>query len=174
MGLLNIGVSGLLASQSAINTTGHNIANANVQGYSRQELVLDTRSPQFDGGGFVGRGVEVETVRRITNEFISQQLRIDTANFAELEAYGNEIAQLDGLIANANTGLSAALDSFFGSLQAVADSPASLPARQLVLSEGQRLAQRFSILQQAQLVMHRLVSSLQVLPLNRRALRPPD
>lgn len=148
MGLLNIGVSGLLASQSAINTTGHNIANANVQGYSRQELVLDTRSPQFDGGGFVGRGVEVETVRRITNEFISQQLRIDTANFAELEAYGNEIAQLDGLIANANTGLSAALDSFFGSLQAVADSPASLPARQLVLSEGQRLAQRFSILQQ--------------------------
>ncbi len=58
MGLLNIGVSGLLASQSAINTTGHNIANANVEGYSRQEVVLQTRAPQFENGGFIGNGVE--------------------------------------------------------------------------------------------------------------------
>ena len=53
MGLLNIGVTGLLASQTAINTTGHNIANANVQGYSRQEVVLETNAPRFGGGGFV-------------------------------------------------------------------------------------------------------------------------
>lgn len=149
MGLLNIGVSGLLASQTAINTTGHNIANANVAGYSRQEAVLGTRPPQLDSGGFVGRGVNVETIRRITDEFISQQLRIDTANFSELETYSNQIGQLDSVIANANTGLSAALDSFFGSIQAAADSPTSLPTRQLVLSEGERLAQRFNILQQS-------------------------
>ncbi|MBT5922629.1 MAG: flagellar hook-associated protein FlgK [Cellvibrionales bacterium] len=147
MGLLNIGVTGLLASQTAINTTGHNIANANVQGYSRQEVVLETNAPRFGGGGFVGNGVEVETIRRITNEFITQQLRTDTANFAELDAFATQISQLDSVIAGANTGLTAALDSFFSSLQAVADSPTSLPARQLVLSEGERLAQRFNVLQ---------------------------
>jgi flagellar hook-associated protein 1 FlgK len=147
MGLLNIGVTGLLASQTAINTTGHNISNANVQGYSRQEVVLETNAPRFGGGGFVGNGVEVETIRRITNEFITQQLRTDTANFAELDAFATQISQLDSVIAGANTGLTAALDSFFSSLQAVADSPTSLPARQLVLSEGERLAQRFNVLQ---------------------------
>lgn len=147
MGLLNIGVTGLLASQTAINTTGHNIANANVQGYSRQEVVLETNAPRFGGGGFVGNGVEVETIRRITNEFITQQLRTDTANFSELDAFATQISQLDSVIAGANTGLTAALDSFFSSLQAVADSPTSLPARQLVLSEGERLAQRFNVLQ---------------------------
>ena len=147
MGLLNIGVTGLLASQTAINTTGHNIANANVQGYSRQEVVLETNAPKFGNGGFVGNGVEVETIRRITNEFITQQLRIDTANFAELDAFAAQIGQLDSVIAGANTGLTAALDSFFSSLQAVADSPTSLPARQLVLSEAERLAQRFNVLQ---------------------------
>ena len=147
MGLLNIGVTGLLASQTAINTTGHNIANANVQGYSRQEVVLETNTPKFGGGGFVGNGVEVETIRRITNEFITQQLRTDTANFAELDAFATQIAQLDSVIAGANTGLTAALDSFFSSLQAAADAPTSLPTRQLVLSEGERLAQRFNVLQ---------------------------
>ena len=147
MGLLNIGVTGLLASQTAINTTGHNIANANVQGYSRQEVVLETNGPKFGNGGFVGNGVEVETIRRITNEFITQQLRIDTANFAELDAFAAQIGQLDSVVAGANTGLTAALDSFFSSLQAVADSPTSLPARQLVLSEAERLAQRFNVLQ---------------------------
>lgn len=148
MSLLNIGVSGLLASQSAINTTGHNIANANVEGYSRQEVVLQTRAPQFENGGFIGNGVDVETVRRITDEFVNQQLRIDTAVFAELDTYSNQIGQLDSTIANANTGLTSALDSFFSSLGAVADSPTSIPARQLVLSEAERLAQRFNTLQQ--------------------------
>ncbi|MDA8693740.1 flagellar hook-associated protein FlgK [Pseudomonadales bacterium] len=147
MGLLNIGVTGLLASQAAINTTGHNIANANVQGYSRQEVVLETNAPRFGNGGFVGNGVEVETIRRITNEFITQQLRIDTANFSELDAFAAQIGQLDSVIAGANTGLTAALDSFFSSLQSVADSPTSLPARQLVLSEAERFAQRFNVLQ---------------------------
>lgn len=148
MGLLNIGVSGLLASQSAINTTGHNIANANVEGYSRQEVVLQTRAPQFENGGFIGNGVDVETVRRITNEFITQQLRIDTANFAELDAFSNQIAQLDASIASANTGLTVVLDSFFSSLAAAADAPTSIPARQLVISEAERLAQRFNILEE--------------------------
>jgi hypothetical protein len=97
---------------------------------------------------FIGNGVDVETVRRITDEFVNQQLRIDTAVFAELDTYSNQIGQLDSTIANANTGLTSALDSFFSSLGAVADSPTSIPARQLVLSEAERLAQRFNTLQQ--------------------------
>lgn len=146
MSLLGVGVSGLLANQVAINTTGHNIANAGVDGYSRQEAVLDTRSPQAREGGFVGNGVNVETIRRITNAFLNQQQLVDTANFHAFNSFSAEIGQLDSLVANASTGLSGALDEFYSALQSAADSPTSQPARQLVLSQGARLAERFSLL----------------------------
>ena len=45
--LLNVGTSSLLAYQKALATTGHNIANVNTEGYSRQSLTLDTRAPSL-------------------------------------------------------------------------------------------------------------------------------
>lgn len=146
MGLLSIGVTGLIANQSAIATTGNNIANANTPGYSRQEAIFDTQPSQFRGGGFIGKGVEIDTIRRITDQFLTQQLRLDTASFNRLDTLANQVGQLDLLIANESTGLSGAFDSFFSSLQAAADSPTSLPARQLVLAQGELLAQRFNTL----------------------------
>ncbi len=147
MSLINIGVSGLLAHQTAINTTGHNITNANVEGYSRQDVLFETTPPQFRGGGYIGRGVEVETIRRITNEFITQQLWLDTASFNQLDTVASQAAQLDALVANETTGLGDVFNSFFGAMQAAIDSPTSVPARQLVLSEAERLATRFNSLQ---------------------------
>lgn len=58
--ILNIGTSALLAVQQAINTTGHNIANANTEGYSRQRVDLDALPPQLKGGNYVGSGVTVD------------------------------------------------------------------------------------------------------------------
>ena len=53
MSLLSIGKSGLFAAQAALATTGHNITNANVAGYSRQTTVQETSidAGRLDGGG---------------------------------------------------------------------------------------------------------------------------
>lgn len=77
-----IGKRGLNVNQSAINTTSHNIANANTQGYSRQRSVIETTRPfggmsKFDtsGPGQVGTGAEVTTIQRIRDYFIDYQVR---------------------------------------------------------------------------------------------------
>jgi len=143
MGLLNVGVGGLLANQAAITTTGQNIANANVESYSRQELLWRAQVPQSGVAGFIGRGVEIEAVRRITDAFLTQQLQMSVAQFNEYQTLSAEAGQLDSLLSETGIRLDTAIDSFFSALQNVADSPSSPALRQLVLSEGDSLAQRF-------------------------------
>ena len=62
MSLLNVGARALLANQVALQTAGHNIANVNTPGYSRQTVVLQTVQGQFTGGGYIGKGVDVQTI----------------------------------------------------------------------------------------------------------------
>ena len=144
MGLLNIGASGLLASQTAINTTGHNIANANVEGYSRQQAVPQTRPAIYDQSGFIGTGVDVETIRRITDQFINQQVLIDHASYAEFDALASQLSNLEALIGGDETGLTKTLDDFFISMQALANDVSSDATRQVVLSQAEALVQRFN------------------------------
>jgi len=56
MGLIDIGVTGLTATQTALTTTGNNIVNANVEGYSRQRVDFATQTSQNIGVGFIGAG----------------------------------------------------------------------------------------------------------------------
>lgn len=141
--LLNIAISGLKAQQTALSTTGHNISNANVEGYSRQDVVLSTSSPQFRGYGYVGRGVEISTVRRITDQFMVQQQRIDTSSFKQEDTFRANIEQVDGLLASQSTGLQTVLDDFFASLQGGADNPAYIPSRDVVVGRAESVVDRF-------------------------------
>ena len=58
-GILGIGLTGLNAAQAQLVTTGHNISNASTPGYSRQQVLLQSNTPQFTGGGFLGNGVQI-------------------------------------------------------------------------------------------------------------------
>lgn len=145
--LLDIGVSGLAAHQSALATTGNNIANAGVEGYSRQQAVFVTRESQFTGSGFQGSGVSIETIRRITDQFAVQQVITDTARASELSVFSEGLGQLDQLLTSENTGLASVLDSLFASLQSASESPTSIPLRQQVLSNLQRLSDRYGQVQ---------------------------
>jgi flagellar hook-associated protein 1 len=142
-GLINIGLTGVLGNQSALNTTGNNITNANTPGYSRQEVQFETQPGQNTGAGFIGSGVQVTDVRRLANEFITQQIREDSSLFGEQDALNSEFNRLDNLLGGNATGLSNALNNFFSSLQNAAEDPTSLPQRQLVLSEAQQIINRF-------------------------------
>ncbi|MBV1877530.1 MAG: flagellar hook-associated protein FlgK [Pseudomonadales bacterium] len=145
--LLRIGVSGLLSNQSALRTTGHNIANTDTPGYSRQRVDVSTQTPQFSGAGFQGTGVKIESVRRIVDDFAINQLRLDSTAFNELESYSNNISQIDSLLADVSTGIAPGVQEFFASLGAAADDPTSIPIRQLVLSQADGLIDRFESVQ---------------------------
>jgi flagellar hook-associated protein 1 FlgK len=142
--LLNIGLSGLAANKTSLAVTGHNITNVNTPGFSRQETIQATRTPQFSGAGYIGSGTTLVDVRRIYNEFLNTQVRSSTALSSDVQAYLGQINQLDSLLAGSTTGINPGLQKVFAALQTAAEDPANIPARQLALSESEGLAKRFN------------------------------
>ena len=141
---LSTALSGMLAFQRAIETTGHNIANVNTEGYSRQRTEFATREGQGSATGYIGSGTRIVTVRRIYDDIIGQQLQASTTSHARFEAMNDLAARLDSLLADPATGLNAQLTSFFNGVQDIANDPASLPTRQALLGEADGLVLRFT------------------------------
>ncbi|MGM0952459.1 MAG: flagellar hook-associated protein FlgK [Pseudomonadota bacterium] len=142
-GLIGTGLTGVLSHQAALNTTANNITNANTPGYSRQEVQFETQEGQRTGAGTIGSGVSISNIRRMANEYLTQQLREDSTLNSEQEALNSELSRLDNLLGGEDTGLNKALNNFFAAMQNAAEDPTSLPQRQLVLSEGQQVVNRF-------------------------------
>lgn len=142
--LLSIGLSGLSAAKTNLSVTGHNITNINTPGYTRQDTVQTTRTPQFSGAGYIGSGTSLTDIRRSYNEFLTTQLRSSTALNSDVNAYKSQIDQLDGLLAGSTTGITPSLQAFFSATQTATEDPANIPARQLVLAEAEGLSRRFN------------------------------
>ena len=71
--LFSLGTKAMTASYAALATTGHNISNANVKGYSRQQVELTTAVGQLGAGGYFGKGVDVTTVTRAYDAFLTRE-----------------------------------------------------------------------------------------------------
>ena len=142
-GIYGIGLSGLAAAQAGLLTASHNISNANTPGYSRQVVVLGTNIPQFTGGGFIGTGVDVTTVRRAYDDFLGAQATRAQSGASQLDSYSAELSKLDNLFGDPTTGLSPALGDFFSAVNAVTQHPADIASRQSMLSAAQGLVARF-------------------------------
>lgn len=133
----------MLAFQRALDMTGHNIANANTPGYSRQVAEFSSRPGQGVGTGYIGAGTQITTIKRIYDAMLGEQLQTASSGQARFSAMNTFASRLDSLLSDTNTGLSSGLQSFFGSLQDVANDPSSTPARQALLSDASGLAERF-------------------------------
>lgn len=141
--LLSIGKTGLLAAQVGLSTTGHNIANANVPGYSRQVAIQSTTPGQDIGVGFIGTGTEVAQIKRHYDDFLNSQVRGAETTQASLTSYYSQISQIDNMLADTTSGLSPALQDFFKGVQDASSNPASAASRQAMLSTASSLASRF-------------------------------
>ena len=143
--ILGIGQSGLAAAQLGIATTGHNIANANTPGYNRQVLLQSAAAAQPYGGSFVGQGTQVGAIKRVYDQFISQQVNTSQSSQNYTDTYSKLIKQIDNLVADPTSGVSPALQEFFNAVQNLATNPsgtAGAAARQSVLSSGSALTSR--------------------------------
>lgn len=142
--IFDVGSSALNSLQRAISTTGNNIANANTDGYSRQEVEFASRTPNRIGGVTLGTGVEISSIRRAYDQFLTQDVQARTSSSGYYSLYSTTAEQIDNLMADPATSISSAMDKFFAAMEAVANSPTSQPERQVLLSEAGTLANRFN------------------------------
>ena len=143
LGLFEIGRSAIAASQTAINTTSHNIANVNTPGYNRQEVILSIASPVALGSNsYLGRGVSVEAIRSSYDQFLQAQLvgqqqvsgrsTVLSQSLGQVEQVFNEVQGM---------GMGSYLADYFNSWNDVAMNPGSQPERTLLLQKATSLVQ---------------------------------
>ena len=142
--LLRIGSSGVQAFQRSLNTIGHNIANVNTEGYSKQSVDLATRIPQINGYGFAGSGVQATGISRSYDAFIEGSIRNTTSSATEFETFHALATQLDNVLADPDAGISNSMQRFFDAMQDVADTPSGTAVREVLLEDGKNLAEQFN------------------------------
>ena len=140
--LLRLGAGSLQNWQSALNTTGHNIANANTEGYSRQTVELGTSRALRFGFGYVGQGAEIVSIERASNSFVTSQVRNFTSSASQYETFVQFSSRVDDILANSQNSLSVSMERFFNAASDVAASPSTLPERQALIGEGDNLVAR--------------------------------
>ena len=142
MSLLNVGARALQANQIALQTTGHNIANANTVGYSRQNAVQQTVQGQLTNSGYIGQGVDVQTILRNHNDLLTRQAASASAVQASDTVRSERLRQLQDVFGGGATGLGAAINDMMNAFSAVVNAPTDLTARTVALTRVDETAKR--------------------------------
>lgn len=143
-----IGISALSTAQHGLTTTGHNIANVNTAGFSRQRVAFETLEPQFIGVGYIGKGVITQGVHRLADQFLIDQVRNSVSSEARAAKMTELLDQIDrqfgaGLLANG-------MQDFFDGIGDANDDPRLMATRQVLIERAQTMLNRFQD-QEAQL-----------------------
>ena len=138
-----VAITGLQVFQRALATTSNNVANVGTEGYTRQRVDITTRPSQRFGDGFFGSGARVSSVQRIEDQFLNARVQSSSSDVARLDSYLSLVNRVENLVSGSQGGLDSALQNFFNSLQDLSNDPASIPARQVVLSNSDTLVARF-------------------------------
>jgi len=143
--VLNTAKLGLLSQQLAIEVTGNNIANVETEGYSRQDVILESNTPRSISQGQLGTGVRVSGIERVFDQFLFQQIlsegdptgnfRVRKDTFEQLEVLFNE---------NQGRSLNSELSELFAAFQDLSSNPTGLPERAEVIGRAQSLASVFN------------------------------
>ena len=136
----SIVLSALSTYQRALATTSHNISNAQTEGYSRQQLRLESIAP---AGGLVGNGVGVQSVLRSGDEYQRQNVRQISSEYHALQTRSDWLSQLQNIVAESNRGVNASLGQLETALQEISSSPESTTARNQFLTDLSDIASSF-------------------------------
>jgi flagellar hook-associated protein 1 len=145
---------GLIASQSALDVTGHNIANANTPGYSRQVATM-TASPAYTdpsvsgpaAAGQLGTGVTVGSINRVRDSYLDVQYRAQSMRQGAAEATEDGLNQIQGALNEpSDSGLSSLLSAYWSAWGDVSNSPENLATRQSLAQAASSLADGFNSL----------------------------
>lgn len=154
---LELAKRALFTQQSALYTTGHNIANANTEGYSRQRVNFEAdvgypaAAKNRPGiAGQIGTGVKAGSIQRVRDEFLDLQFRGENSLAGYWEKRADAMGRMEGLMNELNdTGLQKTMDQFWSSLQDLAVNPTNDGARAVVVQRGIALADTFNYYNQS-------------------------
>ncbi len=142
-GIFGIGTRAMFAAQAQINTTAANIANANTPGYSRQTVQLETAGGQFTGAGFFGKGVNLTTVKREHDVFLTREAALSRSIAARDQAQLTQLGRLEKVFGVGESGLGHAAGQVLNGFVDIANNPGDSSSRQVVLSRAEEMVQRF-------------------------------
>lgn len=145
---------GMTAQQQALYVTGHNIANANTPGYSRQRVNFEQTPPYPFASqnrpvmpGQMGTGVEGGTVQRMREEFLDVQYRGENMKYGYWNTRAEALYKMEEIMNEpSDEGLAKTLDRFWQSLQDLAVNPSNSGARSVVRQRGIAVAETFHYL----------------------------
>lgn len=142
--LMSLGVKALSANYAALATTGHNIANANVAGYSRQQAEFVTAPGQFTGAGYFGKGVDVATVTRAHDAFLTREAATAKSLAAMDGTRLDLLRRLESVFPGGESGLGHAAAQFLNAMTDLAARPDDPATRQVVLARAGDAAAAFA------------------------------
>ena len=149
---LQTALSGLVAEQTALDTTGNNIANANTEGYSRETALLEPDPPlaipaisTLTGeGAQLGTGVSVSNITRIRNVYLDAQYRAQNSALGGASTQAEELAQAQAAFDEpSSSSIASQMSSFWTAWNSLASSPTSEAAKEGVVAAGEQLASTF-------------------------------
>lgn len=144
MSMFNIAFSGLQAARLGMDVTQMNIANLLTPGYSRQGILQSAIGPMGDEGLTPGNGVQVDSIRRISSQYLVNQVW-QTNSKANYFATGNQyIGSLEQVVGTDGTSIGNGLDDFVSALSALTQTPESPALRQQLINQAGALATRFN------------------------------
>ncbi len=143
--VLNTAKLGLQTNQLAIEVTGHNIANVQTEGFSRQEVTLEANRPRLVGLAFLGTGVRATNITRDFDQFLFNQILGESSTLGNFDIRNTFFQRLETILnESGGVGLNNALSEFFTAFDDLASNPTNLAARTAVLSTAGTLATVFN------------------------------
>lgn len=142
MSSLNIASRALTTNMAALQVIGHNIANVNTEGYSRQTVQLQQVPGQLFGNGYYGKGVEVAGIERSYSTFLTREANLSQAAASADSIRYSRLQQLEQLFPMGDDGMGKQLNSFLNSWADVVASPTNQTARGVVLTTAEEIAGR--------------------------------
>ncbi len=137
---LYVGLSGLKAQQSALDVVGHNIANVNTPGYTRQRATLAANQGQTEGQVYFGTGVSLTSVQGVRDKFLDLQIYQETARQTGANERLAGVTTVSTTLGNTGTtGLAAQIQNFFQGFQDLAAHPESSASRTNLLGQAQTM-----------------------------------
>ncbi len=142
IGSLQIGKTGLLASQAALQVVGQNLANLATDGYHRQKITLaPERAQQIGPGLFIGRGVKIQSITRTVDEALEARLRGSISDQSASEIRQQLLGRIEAIENEfSGTDLSTALGEFFNAFSELANRPQDVSLRTLLLEQAGSLS----------------------------------
>jgi flagellar hook-associated protein 1 FlgK len=141
---LNIGEQSLYTTRQGVDTASHNIANANVEGYSRQRINVRARDPQWTHGVVIGSGAYIKDITRSHNQFVEKQINRAQQISGEATGRFEALKTLEPIFSpELSAGVSDEITNFFNSVQDLSLSPDDIAVRTSVRENAKNVASAF-------------------------------